>query len=159
MAIQECYSCLSLVLAMDFCSVNIFLYISYSKKTQKYITKKTMKYSEKNEFIEKRWGGPSFKLWGGVPSPIFKLRGGPVVTGPGVLVTLLHHAVKFKQTNQTCSPWKLNQSINVEWRLDFWWREKLVNWKNTEDDEIIFFKAHANRFRLISKLIRRVKEK
>ena len=42
--------------------------------------------------------------FGGVPSPIFKLRGGPVVTGPGVLVTLLHHAVKFKQTNQTCSP-------------------------------------------------------
>ena len=97
--------------------------------------------------------------FGGVPSPIFKLRGGPVVTGPGVLVTLLHHAVKFKQTNQTCSPWKLNQSINVEWRLDFWWREKLVNWKNTEDDEIIFSKALANWFRLISKLIRRVKEK
>ena len=75
MAIQECYSCLSLVLAMDFCSVNIFLYISYSKKTQKYITKKTMKYSEKNEFIEKRWGGPSFKLWGGSRVPFLNFEG------------------------------------------------------------------------------------
>ena len=53
----------------------------------------------------------------GVPALTFE--GGPTVPGPGVLVTLLHHAVKFKQTNQTCSPWKLNQSINVEWRPDF----------------------------------------
>ena len=45
---------------------------------------------------------PVLNLGGGVPSPIFKFRGGPVVTGPAVLVTLLQHAVKFKQTNQTC---------------------------------------------------------
>ena len=54
--------------------------------------------------LKKDEGVPVLNFGGGVPSPIFKLRGGPVVTGPGVLVTLLHHAVKFKQTNQTCSP-------------------------------------------------------
>ena len=36
MAIQECYSCLSLVLTIHLCgSQLIFLYISYLKNTQK----------------------------------------------------------------------------------------------------------------------------
>ena len=37
-------------------------------------------------------------------------------------------------------------------------RVKRVNWEKKEDGENIFFKALANRFRLISKLINRVKE-
>ena len=67
-----------------------------------------MKYSEKNEFIKERSGGPTFKLWRvsrgptfkfwrGSWGPTFKLWGGsrvpsPEVLGPGVLVPLLHHA-------------------------------------------------------------------
>ena len=38
------------------------------------------------------------------------------------------------------------------------YREKCVNWKKTEDGEIVFFKALANRFWLTSKLISRFKE-
>ena len=34
---------------------------------------KKMKYSEKNEFIKERWGGPTFKLWTGSWGSTFKL--------------------------------------------------------------------------------------
>ena len=70
-----------------------------------------MKYSEKNEFIKERWGGPTFKLWrgpgilllnfeGGPGVPLLNFEGGPMsqsleVTGSGVLIPLLHHAVSY----------------------------------------------------------------
>ena len=83
--------------------------------------------------------------------------------------------IKF---NQSLS--KIIQSINLEWHtcdknykdyknykvaftkaknfLVVRCIEKRVNWKKTKDGENIFFKALANRFRLILKLIKRVKE-
>ena len=58
--------------------------------------KKAKKKSEKNEFIKKRWGGPTFKLCRAIPGPTLKLLGGasqgPDVRHPGVLVPLLHYA-------------------------------------------------------------------
>ena len=47
------YACLSLLLAIDFCYSQLIFFVSYFKKTQKQICKKkTIKYSEKIEFIK-----------------------------------------------------------------------------------------------------------
>ena len=67
-----------------------------------------MKYSEKNEFIKERWGGPTFKLpggpwgptfkfWTGCWGPTFKLWEGSRV--PRFRVPLLHHARIMKSTS------------------------------------------------------------
>ena len=97
------YGCLSLVLSIDFYySQLIFFRILFKKKTQKWISKKTMKYSTKNEFIKERWGTPTFKLrkWSWAPtfpllgrgaSPTFKLWGrsrGPGSRSTGPTFTL-----------------------------------------------------------------------
>ena len=50
------YTCLSLLLTIDFCYSQLIILVSYFKKAQK--LRKKIKYSEKNEFIKKRWGGP-----------------------------------------------------------------------------------------------------
>ena len=31
-------------------------------------------------------------------------------------VNVLYFYVQFKRTNQSCSPWKISQSITIEWR-------------------------------------------
>ena len=71
-------TCLSLVLAFDFCNSQLIFFVSYLKKDTKInISKKTFKYSEKNEFIKERWGGPTFKLRRGSGVLLLKFEGGP----------------------------------------------------------------------------------
>ena len=48
------YTCLSLVLAIDFCYSQLMFFCTYFKKDTKVNKKKRMKYSEKNEFIKER---------------------------------------------------------------------------------------------------------
>ena len=91
------YTCLSLELTIDFCYSHFFVYILFKKDSK---IKKSMKYSEKNEFIKERWEGPTTKLWRGSWGPTFKLYGGRGshfytlrgVPGPEVLVPHLEHA-------------------------------------------------------------------
>ena len=71
-----------------------------------------MKYSEKNEFIKERWGGPTFKLCRGVPGLTLKLWGGsqgPEIRDPGVLVPLLHHA--------HLNGWEMSNKVNSDCKI------------------------------------------
>ena len=94
------YTCLSLVLTIDFCYSQLTFFCNLFKKTQNKISKKkTIKYSEKKWIHSRRVrGGPTFKLrrlsWG----PTFKLwRGaeGPGSWGPGPTFTPCLGCSKF----------------------------------------------------------------
>ena len=94
------YTCLSLVLTIDFCYSQLTFFCNLFKKTQNKISKKkTIKYSEKKWIHSRRVrGGPTFKLrrlsWG----PTFKLwRGaqGPGSRGPGPTFTPCLGCSKF----------------------------------------------------------------
>ena len=94
------YTCLSLVLTIDFCYLQLIFFFVYKLFKKGTKIKKTMNYLEKNEFIKERCGGPTFKFWRGSWGPNFKLWACPGshfwtlrgVPGPGVLVPFLHHA-------------------------------------------------------------------
>ena len=91
---------------------HFFVYILFKKDSK---IKKSMKYSEKNEFINERWEGPTIKLWRGSWGPTFKLYGGPGshfytlrgVPGPGILVPHLQHAFWWTSDHL----WKYNKKM------------------------------------------------
>ena len=53
-----------------------FLFVYLILKMMKRKSKKTMKYSDKSEFIKERWGFPLLKLWSSSWDPTFKFRRG-----------------------------------------------------------------------------------